>query len=161
YDLFFDLDPRHQCFSRLDFGDGVLKDFVFRRDQRRWEVWRAVTVLDRVWEYLQMGVAHIFTGYDHIAFLIGLLLLAGRRGLKPGVVYTLKIVTAFTIAHSITLIAAALGWVSVPTRVSEAGIALSIAYVGVENLAIGDPRRRWLLTFGFGLVHGFGFATAL
>ena len=161
YDLFFDLDPRHQCFSRLDVGDGVLREFVFQRDQRRWDISRPVTAWDHIWEYLQMGVGHIFTGYDHILFLIGLLVVAGNRGLRPGLVYTLKIVTAFTIAHSITLICAALGWVSVPSRISESGIALSIAYVGVENLAIGDPRHRWLLTFGFGLVHGFGFATVL
>ena len=161
YDLFFDLDPRHQCFSRLDTGDGVLREFVFRHDQRRWDISRPVTAWGHVWEYLQMGVGHIFTGYDHILFLIGLLVVAGNRGLRPGLVYTLKIVTAFTIAHSLTLICAALGWVSVPSRISESGIALSIAYVGVENLAIGDPRHRWLLTFAFGLVHGFGFATVL
>jgi hypothetical protein len=161
YDLFFDLDPRHQCFARLDTGDGVLREFVFRHDQRHWDVSRPVTAWGHAWEYLQMGIGHIFTGYDHILFLVGLLVVAGHRGLRQGFVYTLKIVTAFTIAHSITLICAALGWVSVPVRISESGIALSIAYIGVENLAIGDPQNRWLLTFAFGLVHGFGFATLL
>jgi hypothetical protein len=166
YHLFFDLDPRHQGFARLDLGDGVVHEFVFRRDARSWDLARSVGALGHAWEYLQLGVEHIFTGYDHILFLVGLLVVAGvagerARGLGAGFRYTLKIVTAFTLAHSITLICAALGLVSVPTRLSESGIALSIAYVGLENLAIGDPRYRWLLTFGFGLVHGFGFATVL
>jgi len=166
YDLFFDLDPRHQGFAKIDIGDGTLREFVFRRDARVWDVAREVSALEHAGEYLKMGVEHIFTGYDHILFLCGLLIIAGitgkrARGLRAGFVYTLKIVTAFTIAHSITLISAALGLVSVPTRLSESGIALSIAYIGIENLAVGDPRYRWLLTFGFGLVHGFGFATVL
>src|SRR5215831_8327610 len=119
YDLFFDLDARHQCFARLDTGDGVLHEFVFRRDQRRWDVSRPVTALGHVWEYLQMGVAHIFTGYDHILFLIGLLVVAGNRGLRPGFVYTLKLIARVTVPHSIMLICAALRWVTGISRSSE------------------------------------------
>ncbi len=106
--------------------------------------------------FLREGILHISTGYDHIAFLAGLLLIGG------GVFGVLKIVTAFTLAHSITLSAAALQVVVLPSRLVEAGIAVSIVAVAAENLS----RRplvptRWLLAFFFGLVHGFGFASVL
>jgi len=102
-----------------------------------------------------MGVQHIVTGYDHLAFLLGLLLLGGR-------VRTLvAILTAFTVAHSITLALAVLRVVSLSPGFVEPAIALSIAYVGVENLFVTDARKRWRITFPFGLLHGFGFAGAL
>jgi len=72
-----------------------------------------------------------------------------------------KIITSFTIAHSITLAVATLGWVSISPRIVEPLIAVSIAYVGLENIFRRDLNRRWLLTFGFGLIHGFGFASVL
>jgi hydrogenase/urease accessory protein HupE len=114
----------------------------------------------------RLGAEHIFQGSDHIAFLIGVLLLGGSFRQLVG------IVTAFTVAHSVTLALATLGWVVPPPRLIEPLIALSIVAVGVENLlslraplsaervraAIG---HRWRLTLGFGLVHGFGFAGAL
>jgi hydrogenase/urease accessory protein HupE len=109
------------------------------------------------WEFVRWGTHHIFIGYDHIAFLLALLLAVTRlREL-------LKIVTSFTVAHSLTLLLAALGLVRIPARVSEVLIAASIVYVAVENLrrAGQELRHRWLLTFGFGLVHGLGFATEL
>jgi hypothetical protein len=86
---------------------------------------------------------------------------AAARGLKRGASYVLGIVTAFTVAHSVTLVCAGLGLVRLPARIVEPAIALSIAYVAVENLVVPEPRRRWLLTFAFGLVHGFGFASVL
>ena len=101
------------------------------------------------------GVEHIWTGYDHLAFLFGLVLLGGRLRSLVGVV------SAFTLAHSITLGMAVLGLVSVPPAVVEPAIALSIAYVGIENIFGADPAKRWRITFPFGLVHGFGFASAL
>jgi hypothetical protein len=123
------------------------------------------------WEFLAEGVHHIVTGYDHVLFLLCLLLPAVQRGTPAGrepvarfpeaVWPVTGIVTAFTVAHSITLIAAGLGWVRLPSRFVESAIALSIAYVAVENLAVRDPKHRWLLTFFFGLVHGFGFASVL
>jgi hypothetical protein len=103
----------------------------------------------------RLGVQHILTGYDHLLFLLGLVLVGGR--LRP----LLVVVTAFTVAHSITLGLAALEvWAPSP-RLVEPAIALSIAYVGVENWFVRDAERRWLITFPFGLVHGFGFAGAL
>jgi hydrogenase/urease accessory protein HupE len=105
--------------------------------------------------FLRLGVLHIFTGYDHVAFLVALLLLGGS------VAEVLKIATSFTVAHSVTLSLAALGAMTLPTRLIEAGIAFSIAYVALENLLRQRPERRWLVSFAFGLVHGFGFANVL
>jgi len=104
---------------------------------------------------LRTGVEHILTGYDHLAFLLALVLVGGRpRAL-------VAVVTAFTVAHSLTLGLAALHVFTPSPRVVEPVIALSIAYVAVENFFVKDASRRWRVTFPFGLVHGFGFASAL
>ena len=106
--------------------------------------------------FFLLGVEHIATGYDHLLFLLALILCGGN------LVQLLKIITAFTLAHSITLGAAALGLVQLPSTLVEAVIALSIAYVAFENLF---PRfaisRRWTISFLFGLMHGFGFSSVL
>jgi hydrogenase/urease accessory protein HupE len=102
-----------------------------------------------------MGVEHILTGYDHLLFLLGLVLIGGPIRSLIGAI------TAFTVAHSITLGIASLGGWSPSPHVIEPCIALSIAYVGVENWFVDDARGRWRITFPFGLVHGFGFAGAL
>jgi hydrogenase/urease accessory protein HupE len=106
-------------------------------------------------EYLLLGIEHIFTGYDHVAFLLAVVLWSRR--LLPVV----KIVTAFTLAHSATLVAAALGYVAIPAEVIEPAIAASIVYVAAENFASREVDRRWRVTFLLGLVHGFGFAGVL
>ncbi len=107
-------------------------------------------------DFLIMGVRHIWTGYDHLLFLFGLLIVTRNFG------SSVKIITCFTIAHSITLAVATLNLVQIPSRVVEPLIAASILYVGVENLMRGgEPKGRWLLTFAFGLIHGFGFASVL
>ncbi len=106
--------------------------------------------------FLLLGIEHILTGYDHLLFLFALLLVSGNF------LSSFKIITCFTIAHSVTLALATLNVVQIPSRIVEPLIAASIVYVGVENLASkGAPQGRWLLTFAFGLVHGFGFATVL
>jgi hydrogenase/urease accessory protein HupE len=105
--------------------------------------------------YLVTGIEHIFLGYDHIAFLVGVVLWARR------VVPVIKIVTAFTIAHSITLSLAALNVVVIPSILVEPAIAASIVFVAVENFFSRDIDGRWRVTFAFGLIHGFGFAGAL
>jgi hydrogenase/urease accessory protein HupE len=115
----------------------------------------AATVGALAWSMLKLGVEHILTGADHLVFLLGLILVGGRWRSLVGVV------TAFTIAHSITLALAALSIVAPSPRVVEPAIALSIAYVGVENLFVKDASKRWRITFPFGLIHGFGFAGAL
>ena len=135
-----------------------------------------------IWRFFVMGVEHIFLGYDHICFLIALIVVSRFREI-------VKIVTSFTIAHSITLILATLELVSLPTRLIETCIAATIVYVALENIWLlrkgrgardselgisidsssapsPEPRApfrlpRWLLTFFFGLIHGFGFANVL
>jgi hydrogenase/urease accessory protein HupE len=106
--------------------------------------------------FVSLGVKHILTGYDHLLFLFGLLLVA------RGFFSSLGIITSFTLAHSITLAVATLQLVQVPSRLVEPLIAASIVFVGAENLLRGDiPKARRMVPFGFGLIHGFGFASAL
>jgi hydrogenase/urease accessory protein HupE len=105
--------------------------------------------------FLQLGIEHILTGFDHLLFLLGLLIVTNR--FLPA----LKVITCFTLAHSLTLAAATFNLVQIPTRFVEPAIAATIVYVGVENMAREEPKGRWLLTFAFGLIHGFGFASIL
>lgn len=108
-------------------------------------------------DFLKLGVEHIGTGYDHLLFLFGLLVVCRRFASMA------LIVSCFTLAHSLTLGLATLEVVTLPSRLVEATIAGSIVFVGVENLLRRghEPRGRWALTFGFGLIHGFGFASVL
>ena len=109
------------------------------------------TFLRFVW----LGMQHIATGYDHLAFLLGLLIAtASLRSL-------VKTITSFTLAHSITLALATFDVVILPSRFTESMIALSIVYVAVENLIRKRTIERWRITFLFGLVHGFGFSNVL
>jgi hydrogenase/urease accessory protein HupE len=106
-------------------------------------------------EFLALGVMHIATGYDHLLFLLGLLLVGGS--LRSA----LQIITSFTCAHSITLALATLNVIHISPRIIEPLIAASIIYVGLENLLRPAVKGRWRLTFVFGLIHGCGFASAL
>jgi len=107
------------------------------------------------WRFITLGIEHIWTGYDHIAFLFALLLVVSS--FRAAV----KTITAFTVAHSVTLALATFNIVSLSPKIVEPLIAVSIVYVGLENLFNHSFDKRWLLTFGFGLVHGLGFASAL
>jgi hypothetical protein len=129
------------------------------------------------WSFLTLGVRHILTGYDHLVFLAGLLLTAraaSRSGAGSGFLPARSVasaakagrqlivaLTAFTVAHSVSLIAVVVGGIQPPASVVEPLIAASIAWIGVENLVRDAPRIRWLVVFGFGLIHGFGVAGAL
>jgi hypothetical protein len=113
------------------------------------------TNLQTFWRFLRLGVEHIFTGYDHLAFLLGLLVATSTLG------SLVKIITSFTIAHSITLALATFNVVILPTRLTESLIALSIGYVAAENLLDFRAMKRYYITFLFGLVHGFGFSNVL
>ena len=106
-------------------------------------------------QFFALGLRHILAGYDHLLFL-GALLLGVRR-----LTSVVKTVTAFTVAHSLTLALAVLGIVHVPTGIVEPLIAASIVFVGLENLVREEIDSRWKVTFAFGLIHGFGFAGAL
>lgn len=107
------------------------------------------------WSFLKLGNQHILSGYDHLLFLAGLLLAAATTR------QLIALLTAFTVAHSISLALVVLAGVHLPASIVEPLIAASIAWVGVENLVGVTHRRRWLVVFGFGLIHGFGFAGAL
>jgi len=106
-------------------------------------------------QFVILGVEHIVTGYDHLAFLLGLLLVGGSFR------SALKIITSFTLAHSLTLALATFNLIRLSPTIVEPLIAASIIYVGVENILRSTMDKRWLLTFGFGLIHGCGFASAL
>lgn len=112
-------------------------------------------LLSTMRRYLVTGIEHIFLGYDHVAFLVAVVLWARR------LVPVIKIVTAFTVAHSITLSLAALDVLVIPSRIVEPAIAASIVFVALENFVSRDIDRRWRVAFAFGLIHGFGFAGAL
>src|SRR5262249_46005267 len=105
--------------------------------------------------FFRLGVEHILTGYDHLLFLVGLLLVAWRTR------EALLMISAFTVAHSVTLALSTLALVSAPAQIVEPAIAASMVYVGAENVLRREPRSRWLVTFAFGLVHGLAFSGAL
>ena len=113
------------------------------------------------WAYLVLGLEHILFGFDHLLFVLGLLLIVPDRWML------VKTITAFTVAHSLTLAAATLGYVNIPAAPLNAAIALSIMCLGVEVVRSWRggtglvQRRPWLLAFAFGLLHGLGFASGL
>lgn len=128
--------------------------FVFDNSHRELTVGEAGP-LSSAASFVALGVEHILGGIDHVLFVAALLL--GARSLMSVV----KVATAFTVAHSVTLALAAIGWVNVPPDIVEPLIALSIAYVAAENIIGGESRHRILVVFGFGLLHGLGFASAM
>lgn len=143
----------HRHIARIEAGD--VRDVLLFRGATTFSAEASVEAKPTFLGFVRMGVEHILTGYDHLVFLFALVLVGGR------VRSILAVVSAFTLAHSITLAIAALGLWSPPPSIVEPAIALSIAYVGMENFVLRRPERRWRLTFAFGLVHGFGFAGAL
>lgn len=155
----FPFVANHETFVSIYSGERLLRQDVLTAEHRVTRVYasgRAGT-LAVLRTFVPAGMHHIAIGPDHILFVLGLLLLGGGLG------RLLKIVTAFTAAHSITLALAALGLVHVPSRVVEPLIALSIVFVAFETLRSrgGTADMRGPLAFGFGLVHGFGFASVL
>jgi hydrogenase/urease accessory protein HupE len=149
--------PGHRVLATVRAGAALRAQHVFGPGSETLDVTVAATPerVAAVREFFVLGVEHIFTGYDHVLFLVGLLLVA------PGLRSLLGVVTAFTAAHTVTLVAATLGWAHVDVRLVESVIALSIAWVAAENLVVRRHRRRWLLALVFGLVHGFGFSNVL
>jgi len=153
----FPYDPVHQTFVNI-YEDDSLTQAILDRGKARFEYFAGSR--QGVWAVIQKfvpaGIHHILIGPDHLLFLVGLLLLGGSvRRLA-------LVVTAFTVAHSVTLTLAALNLVTPPPQIIEPAIALSIVYVGVDNLLVHDGRdvRTWI-AFAFGFIHGFGFANVL
>jgi hypothetical protein len=147
-----DLGPDHKTLAKIS-RNGDVEQFVFEKGVTYQRA--TADFVGYLVQFLKLGIVHIFTGYDHILFLLGLLLVGGSF------LAVVKIVTSFTLAHSLTLSLAALGIVNMPARLIEAGIAFSIIYIALENLLFKEFNRRWVVSFLFGLVHGFGFANVL
>ena len=178
YRLFADLDPQHRGLLSLTLQPGTTRAAVLGPQAavqsfdaarpNRWQQWA---------DYVREGVWHIWIGLDHILFLVSLLLpavlvLAGRpphsaagfapvERFAPAAWEVLRIVTAFTVAHSITLSLATLGLVELPSRAVESVIAASVVVAALNNVWPLFTGRRWAVAFGFGLIHGFGFASVL
>ncbi len=171
YRLFADLDPTHRGLLRAKLGRDTVTA-VLGPDQPRLAL-RAEgrSAWAQFADYWREGVWHIWIGFDHVLFLLSLLLPAvfalSARVWTPaarfGPVFwdVFKVVTAFTVAHSITLSLAALALIELPSRLVESAIAFSVLLAALNNLWPVVSERRWMVAFGFGLVHGFGFASVL
>jgi hypothetical protein len=167
--LFFDIDDNHRAFAKVR-AFGATHEKVFGVYDRNLRVRGSPSTLAVLRQYVALGVEHILTGYDHLAFLLALLAALAARGTRAGLRPALAVVTSFTLAHSVTLALAALGVVRPSSRYVESTIALSIALVAAIDLRSAlrsQPMKppstgaRAALGFGFGLVHGLGFAGAL
>lgn len=170
YRLFFDIDAQHRGILR--FEGGTSQTHIFSTGDRTSSFDLAgVTAKKQLSNIIGQGVIHIWKGYDHILFLLALLLPAVVRRkdgawepverLRPALIDVLRIVTAFTVAHSITLSLAALGVVTLPSRVVESVIALSVVLAAVNNVYPILREDRWAAAFLLGLMHGFGFSSTL
>ncbi|HXJ82367.1 MAG TPA: HupE/UreJ family protein [Candidatus Methylomirabilis sp.] len=155
-DDWFDLFGEHyRTLARIETPDGM-HEAAFLPDAREVTIDLRTGQTAAPGRFFRLGVEHILTGYDHLLFLAALLLPGGR------LLTLFKIITAFTAAHSITLALAVLGVVTIPDRLVECVIAASIVWVALENVFLPHaPSRRWVVSFLFGLVHGFGFASTL
>lgn len=171
YNLLFDLDPQHKGLLKLQSGDHTTTAIFSPERSRQQFSTGHPSGLTQFMDYLKHGVWHIWIGFDHILFLLSLLLPAvlvlhkrkwqSSDSFKASFIDVLKIVTAFTVAHSLTLSIAALGIVNLPSRWVESAIAASVIIAALNNLFPFFQRERWLAAFIFGLIHGFGFATVL
>ena len=177
YTLLFDVDTSHrglvQWIAPASAGtQGVVQALIFGIDSAEQTLaLTPVSAWQTLRQYAADGVWHIWIGYDHILFLLSLLLpavLVRRSGqwepaptLRGSFVEVLKVVTAFTLAHSITLSLAAMQIISLPSRLVESVIAASVVVAALNNIRGTVDKRRWVMAFVFGLIHGFGFASVL
>jgi len=171
YRLFADLDPQHRGLLNLQ-ASGVARSAVLgpQAPVQTFDL-KEASRLTQFLDYLRDGVWHIWIGFDHILFLLSLLLPAvlmwGGRQWRAAETFgaafwsVVRVVTAFTAAHSITLTLATLGYVSLPSRWVESAIAASVVLAALNNVRPVFHGRRWMVAFGFGLIHGFGFASVL
>ena len=172
YGLLFDTDAQHRGLLKLETSASPVVSAVFSEQRRQQTfVLAHASALAQLRGYIGDGIAHIAAGFDHLLFLVALLLPSvlvrnGRRW-EPVTSFPRALrsvagtVTAFTAAHSITLSLATLSIVSLPSRLVESLIALSVLLTAIDNLVPILPRRRWQVAFAFGLLHGFGFASVL
>ena len=171
YKLLFDVDPQHKGLLKLE-SQGQTSTAIFSPDNATQQLQLVKTGKVRQFvDYVRHGVWHIWIGFDHILFLLSLLLpavlmISGRQwqpaeNFKSSFVDVLKIVTAFTLAHSLTLTLASLQIISLPSRWVESAIAASVVIAALNNVLPLFQGRRWVAALLFGLVHGFGFASVL
>lgn len=171
YNFLFELDPQHKGLLRLE-NQGQTSTAIFSPENARqsFELGN-ISKWTQFTDYLRHGIWHIWIGFDHILFLLSLLLPAVLlykdkqwqqvESFKASFYDVLKVVTAFTLAHSITLTLATLGAVSLPSRWVESAIAASVVIAALNNIVPLIQGRRWVAAFVFGLIHGFGFASVL
>lgn len=179
WNFLFDIEDKHRGLLVIEhfwranlFENESYVSLIFDSDDRaqrldltKYSIWTGFAGV------VNLGVKHIFEGIDHILFLVALILPAvlfreektwhAVPAFKPALINVVKVVTLFTIAHSITLSVASLGWISLPSWIVESIIAASIAIAALDNLFPVFGKRMWLVVFGFGLFHGFGFASVL
>lgn len=171
YALFFDLDPQHRGLLRLAGAERTVTA-VFGPDSPPLQIDAgSATSWQQLRQFVAEGVWHIWAGFDHLLFLLALLLPAVLRYQdgrwqpvarpREAVAEVVKVVTAFTLAHSATLCLATLGWIDPPARLVEPVIAASIVLAALNNVYPVVTRGLWAVAFGFGLIHGMGFAGAL
>jgi hypothetical protein len=171
YRLFFDLDPQHRGIVRVDVAGTSRTHTLSTREPRVALDLGSTGKMRQFGAILREGIVHIWQGYDHILFLLALLLPSVLRreegqwepvpAFRPAILDVLRIVTAFTIAHSITLSLAALGVVTLPSRLVESAIAASVVLAAANNLRPILRQDRWMAAFLLGLMHGFGFSATL
>lgn len=156
--MMFPYDPTHQTFVNVYENDSLTSQLILDRNHTETDYFAgtrqgAIAVIRK---FIPSGIHHILIGPDHLLFLVGLLLLGGSMR------QLILVVTSFTVAHSITLSLAALNILNPPARIIEPAIALSIVFVGADNLLARDGRdvRPWI-ALSFGFIHGFGFANVL
>ncbi|MDD1612451.1 MAG: HupE/UreJ family protein [Methylococcaceae bacterium] len=171
YSLLFDLDPQHRGLLRVEYGQATHTAVLSpTHDSQQIELADVKPGAAFV-QYLQEGVWHIWLGYDHILFLLSLLfpavLIRQNRSwlpaekFRPVLIEVVKIVTAFTVAHSLTLSLATLGVIELPSRWVESAIAVSVVLAALNNVYPMISKKLWLVAFGFGMIHGLGFANVL
>jgi hypothetical protein len=153
--LFQVMHADHQHFITLRLNGNLHEAILDARTPQTTFTGVKASRVKTAWTFIRLGIEHIFTGYDHLAFLLGLLVATASIG------SLVRIITSFTLAHSITLALATFNLVILPTRLTESLIALSIAYVAMENLLDFRAMKRYYITFFFGLIHGFGFSNVL
>lgn len=171
YRLFFDLDPQHRGLVRVDAGGASVSHTVSASAPTAEIDLSSAAASRQLARMMREGVVHIWTGYDHVLFLFALLLPSVLRRekrkwiavseLRPAMFDVLRVVTAFTVAHSITLSLAALDVVVLPSRLVESVIAASVVAAAANNLYPVLRHDRWMAAFVLGLMHGFGFSSTL
>jgi hypothetical protein len=155
YDLFVTGTPTASCLTTI-IAAGRVRNIVFTPEYREAAISLNGSITSALMGFVLLGIRHILSGFDHVLFLVSLLMLGG--GLRPLV----KIISVFTLAHSLTLSLAVLNIIALPARWVESAIAASIVFVAAENFwRQNATRTRWRVAFGFGLVHGLGFASIL